>query len=75
MSEITAAPPTPASLALMPPTPASLALPDNMEEVLTEWDFPPRRPLSGYLFGLPFDFWAFLRARWGSDMSTHAPRE
>jgi hypothetical protein len=49
-----------------PATPANQALPDEIEEMLAEWAFPACRPRTPYLFGLPFDFWAFLRARWGS---------
>jgi len=56
-----------------PATPANPVLPDEIEEMLAEWDFPARRPGTHYLFGLPFDFWAFLRASWGSSVDG-APR-
>jgi hypothetical protein len=47
-------------------TPAKPVLRDDVEEALAERDLAPDRPSAGRLFGLPFDFWAFLRERWGS---------
>jgi hypothetical protein len=59
------------------PLPAA-KLRDDVEELLAERDlagYGPAPTFGNRLFGLPFDFWSFLRARWGapSDVSPNQP--